>query len=97
MLVVGLVIQLCAKKEKLRINKAEDRIYVEYKNVFYSSRIEGRYLHNLKQFVIVRKGFHTFQENSIHYVMRFEFEGDDVEPLEVAQTKRFAEIKKKYV
>ncbi|KAL4473520.1 hypothetical protein ABPG74_022384 [Tetrahymena malaccensis] len=96
MLISGLIMLIVAKKEKLRINKNEDLIYVEYKNIFFRGHLEGRYLHSLKDFYVVKKGIQTFTENTIHYVIRFEF-NDDFDNLEVAESRRFIDIKKKYI
>ncbi|EWS75189.1 transmembrane protein, putative (macronuclear) [Tetrahymena thermophila SB210] len=95
-LISGMIMLIVAKKEKLRINKNEDLIYVEYKNIFFRGHLEGRYLHSLKDFYVVKKGIQTFTENTIHYVIRFEF-NDDFDNLEVAESRRFLDIKKKYI
>lgn len=44
----GLFMLLFARNEKLRINKAEDSLYVEKKNIFCENIIKKRYLHLLK-------------------------------------------------
>lgn len=55
-LLIGLVMLFIAKKERLRINKEEDFIYVEYKNIFCVKHLEGRRLKSLKNILIVKKG-----------------------------------------
>lgn len=44
----------------------------------------------------MKKGFLTFYENSIYYVIRFEF-GEDLESLEVAETTILTKLKQKYI
>jgi len=93
---IGLVMLYLAKKERLRINKEEDFIYVEYKNIFCVKHLEGRFLHALRDIKIVKKGIQTFNENTLHYVIRFEF-SEDFEDLEVAESRKFLDIKNKYL